>query len=262
MKTLNRKVWIYWKPNKSAYALANSEVLDEPPRRLGSSVTAVGKMIANSLEQKALMPSIIGISANSPDWDKALTNYWNSLSEEIPAGGKELDLSFNYDINDTNKSEFIDNINKNISNESGKLKTDNDLVDYIEKRLKNVEIEFKKKIETLKTIENEKQRDEIYNEAYKTRYDSIFRIEADRFKVGTPVNPFEYLLYKFCLVYSQVANTNELVGKSTNIRFYLHSEDDVKQYKEAERKSNRNRISVYSKAISDITKVENIIYAM
>ena len=56
-------------------------------------------------------------------------------------------------------------------------------------------------------------------DAYKIKYDSIFNIEADRFKIGTASNPFHYMLYKYCLVYSQVANSYELVNNSKNIRF-------------------------------------------
>jgi hypothetical protein len=262
MIKVDKSIWVYWRNKESSYAHANKDVLIEPPRKIGSSITAVSKMVGNHLEQKDLMNSIVGISPNSTDWDKAINNYWNSIGEEIPSGGKKLDLSFTYDITDTSKLEYIKAINDNISSEKGKLTSDNDLKKYIDTRLTNVESEFKRKIEALATITDERHRDEIYNNAYKTKFDSIFRIEADRFKVGTPVNTFEYMFYKYCLVYSDVANTFDLVTKSNRIRFYLHSDEDVKKYKAAERSKSRDRMSAYRKVISDIEKVEDVLYAM
>jgi hypothetical protein len=46
------------------------------------------------------------------------------------------------------------------------------------------------------------------------------------------------------------------------IRFYLHSDEDVKKYKAAERSKSRDRMSAYRKVISDIEKVEDVLYAM
>ena len=262
MLNINSNIWIYWRLSTDAYAKTNEKVLVEPSRILGSSVTAVKKMVGNILEQKSLMHSIVGVSPTAPEWDKAINNYWNSIREEIPTGGKKLDLGFSYDITDPNKLDFIKAINSNISSESGKLKSDADLLKYIDGRLTTVELEFKRKIDSLATITDERHRDEFYNQAYKVKYSSIFAIEADRFKVGTPDNTFEYMLYKYCLVYGDVANAFELVGKSNRIRFYLHSEEDVKKYKAAERSKSRDRMSAYRKVLTDIEKVENVIYAM
>jgi len=262
MIKVDKHIWVYWRLKNSSYAHANKDVLIEPPRVVGGSVTAVSKMVSNHLEQKELMGIIVGISPNSADWDKAINNYWNSIREPIPTGGKKLDLSFTYDITDTSKLEYIKAINGNISSEKGKLTSDKDLKNYIDTRLVNVESEFKRKIEALATITDARHRDEVYNEAYKARYESIFRIEADRFKVGTPVNTFHYMFYKFCLVNSEVANTFDLVTKSTKIRFYLHSDEDVKKYKAIERSKSRDRMSAYRKVIADIEKVEEVLYAM
>jgi|VirMetMinimDraft_7_1064189.scaffolds.fasta_scaffold01155_4 hypothetical protein len=47
--------------------------------------------------------------------------------------------------------------------------------------------------------------------------------------VGTPANAVHYILYKYCLIYGDVANTVEDVNKSPKIRFYLWTkEEDVK----------------------------------
>lgn len=262
MLNIKKTIWIYWRKLDSSYAHANKKVLVEAPRVIGSSLSGVNRMIANHEEQKEMMKSIVGVSPTSTTWDTVIKHYWDSLREEIPNSGKKLDLSFTYDITDPNKADYISAINKNIESEKAKLRSHKDLKDYIDNRLKNVDIEFKRKMDSLDSIESEKQRDTVQNDAYKIKYDSIFMIEADRFKVGTATNPFHYMLYKYCLVYSQVANSYELANKSKNIRFYLHSEEDVKKFKAAQSETNRNRMSIYRKVISDIATVENVLYAM
>lgn len=42
---------------------------------------------------------------------------------------------------------------------------------------------------------------------------------------GEPVNLPDYILWRYCLVYSRVANSVEDIGKSANIDFYLFSKD-------------------------------------
>ena len=134
---------------KSSYAHANRKVLVEAPRVIGSSVSAVNRMIANHEEQKDMMKSIVGVSPTSSTWDTVIKHYWDSLREEIPNAGKKLDLSFSYDITDPNKASYITAINANIESEKAKLRSDKDLKDYIDNRLKNVEIEFKKRMDSL-----------------------------------------------------------------------------------------------------------------
>ena len=137
MLEIKKKVWIYWRNINSSYAHANKKVLVEGPRAIGSADRGVSMMIANHQEQKDLMKTIINDSPASPTWDKAVRNYWDSLRYEVPASGKELDLTFTYDIADTTKLEYIKAINNNITGEKAKLTTNKNLADYIDSRLKN-----------------------------------------------------------------------------------------------------------------------------
>lgn len=46
---------------------------------------------------------------------------------------------------------------------------------------------------------------------------------------GTPINLSQYVIYRYCLVYSHVANDQASVGKSPKIRFYIwNKEEEVK----------------------------------
>ena len=53
----------------------------------------------------------------------------------------------------------------------------------------------------------------------------------------TPIKPQDYILWRLALLTSTVANKPEDVEKSTNIRFYLHSIEDVKRMKDAKTKA-------------------------
>lgn len=262
MLTDNKKIWIYWKNIDSSYAYANRKVLVEPPRKIGSSISSVNKILSNTEEQKNLMADIISISPNSPNWNELLKYYWDSISEEIPESGRKLEVGFTYDIDAQDKANYIKSINSNITSDKAKIKSDNDLKSYIDNRLDKIINSFNLMIKDANKLTNDKARDTAISEAYKFKHTSIIKVESERYKVGTPINAVDYMLYRYCLVYRDVANEFTLVNKSPNIRFYLHSEADIKRYKELKRKSENSRMSAYLDIIKNVSKVENVLYAM
>ena len=83
--------------------------------------------------------------------------------------------------------------------------------------------------------------------------------EEDKWKYGFPINIIDYILYRYCLVYSHVSNDVANVSKSHNIRFYLHS-------KKEETKTNHDTLTLKNKAygkylevLSNREKVENLL---
>jgi hypothetical protein len=62
-------------------------------------------------------------------------------------------------------------------------------------------------------------------------------------------------------VYSHVANEYDLIDKSTNIRFYLHSEEEVKAAKERENKIEKDRMTAFLEVTKTPEVVEHILYA-
>ena len=61
--------------------------------------------------------------------------------------------------------------------------------------------------------------------------------EENLYMYMTPIKPQDYILWRLALLTSTVANKPEDVEKSTNIRFYLHSIEDVKRMKDAKTKA-------------------------
>ena len=54
----------------------------------------------------------------------------------------------------------------------------------------------------------------------------------DRFMYGTPLNILQYLQYLFILIHKEVANDIKDIDKSTNIKFYLHTDKAAKRQEE------------------------------
>ena len=99
----NRKVSIQWKLNPDAFQLINKNVLFDITRRLGSSETAVNTMLMKEELLQLTMPILIGKNPTDDDWQKSISNYWNSLAVDIPENGKDLEIGFIFDLNDGNK---------------------------------------------------------------------------------------------------------------------------------------------------------------
>jgi hypothetical protein len=77
-----------------------------------------------------------------------------------------------------------------------------------------------------------------------------------------PINVADYVLYRYCLIYSRVAKSKDVMYASPNIRFYLFSEEE-------ERRTKVSGLNLYKKAFAkfieistDVEKMKDILYAM
>ncbi len=57
--------------------------------------------------------------------------------------------------------------------------------------------------------------------------------EDEKYRYGTPIVAEDYLLWRYCQNYRDVANTPEDIEKSSYIRFYIHDEAIAKEEKKA-----------------------------
>ena len=93
-----------------------------------------------------------------------------------------------------------------------------------------------------------------YNSSNKTekdaslRNDEINRIESTKYKYGYPINYAEYIAYRHCLLYSEVAKDTSFIGGNPNLRFYIK---DVAKEKEREKK----RLNAAKEAMTNFIKV-------
>ena len=256
----SKKVKLIWKRNLSSYAETNKKVLVDDVRKVGSSVTAVNKVLSSGEEQKIYMKALIGVSPNSQDWDKTVTNYWNSLSVPITAYEKELEIGFVYDITSPEISVTVGKINEGIKDATDKLKTDQDLYNYIKNRLDKVEEDYKQKVLDATKLADEANRSKVLTMLYNTKWDQIIAIESDHYKVGRPITPEDYVLWRYCLVYRDVANEMAAIDKSTAIRFYLHSDEEAKKEKARKNAIEKGRMQAFLTVSSKESLVDDVLY--
>lgn len=226
---INKKISILWKLGMSAFMEANKKVLVSEPRRIGASDSAIRKMIANTEEQKVLMPSIIAEDPNSSNWSKSIKNYWNSISVDIVVGGKDLEAGFDYDIETTNE------------------KTSTNIKELIKK--------------TTYTKEN-KTVVPIKDSVTLAKYCEAKVPEDEKYKYGFPIVIEDYILYRYCLVYRDVANNAKDINKSAHIRFYIFSEAEASKNKKTLHDTNRKAMALYLDVIKDKEKLDSILYLM
>jgi hypothetical protein len=207
------------------------------------------------------MPEILAISPNSPDWDKVLNHYYNSISEPINPGGRKLEIGMMYDINSIEKSKYIKQYNET-AKEVNRFKSDEDLEKYFNDLLTEVNESTTREITKANTIKNDRDRETRLNMIYKLKWDKIVSIESQRYKYATPIDVIDFVLYRYCLIHSQVANEFALVNNSNNIRFYLYSEDEIKKQKDDAFKIERDRMIAFTDVIKQGDTVDDILYAL
>ncbi len=222
MITRSKKVRLEWKLNPSAFALVNKETIGENVRRLGSSVRLTATMVERSDEMKHLLPSVLGFDAesNSVNWTELVRKYWAGLTINVPPSGLHLEIGFNYDISDYRRSKFIQELMKTRS-----LKTEEEFVDYVE------------------GVTNGKPN----------------VTDDERYKYGVPIDVENYIFWRFASFSNEVANNIEDVNKSSNIRFYLYSDQDLKESREIAFKLTRDAMAKYLAILGNREEVLSIL---
>lgn len=215
---VNRKVSIQWKINNSAFRTVNMKTLVGVNRKIGSSRSGVNKMLANSAEQEAIMPNILGADPKSPsaNWNKLLADYWNSLSIDIPYGGKELETGWVFNFYNPKKESAIEKLSDKVKS----VKDSDSLAKHVMSKIP----------------------------------------EEQKYLYGDPISPQDYMLWRYCLVYRDVANDFEDVDKSGHIRFYLIEEGQLEIKRKAKFVTKKISMEEFIKLADDSDKVENILY--
>lgn len=187
-----RSVTIARVTNYSKYREANRTVLPDKVDHIGSSVRSSMTLSSNEDEVKAYFPALIGVSANHPDFVTSVKKYLNNFQVFVDGAGKTFDTSFHY----RRKADY-DMI-------SAKEKAIEAIYDKVDKRdLSVVKRALAEKIKALNELESTKH---IY---------------------GYPLKIADYLFYRHCLLYDDIAKDTSLINSDINIRFYF--KDDQKE---------------------------------
>ncbi len=197
----------------SAYRRVNMKSM--PPKRniIGSSINSTRILSSNKEEVEKYFPQIIGMSPNNSEFVTRVKAYLSNISFNVQDAGSTLNISFVYD----HKKDYLD---------------------------------FKKKEEAI----NEKREKIARNntaavkEAVKTWTLEINALETEKSKYGHPENIEEYLLYRHCVLYRDVAKDISLINSDASLRFYIRDENKeaerAKRLVDARKKAMRNFLAL------------------
>ena len=199
----------------SAYRRANIKSM--PPRRniIGSSISSTRILSSNKDEVEKYFPQIIGISPNNPEFVTRVKAYLSNISFNVQDAGSTLNISFTYD----KKKDYL--------------------------TIKEKEEKINAKRESVA-----RNNTAAIKEAVKIWIQEINDLESEKAKYGHPDNIEEYLLYRHCLLYRDVAKDISLINSDSSLRFYIRDENKeaerAKRLVDERRKAMRNFLALES----------------
>lgn len=197
----------------SAYRKANIKSM--PPRKniIGSSISSTRILSSNKDEVEKYFPQIIGISPNNQEFVTRVKAYLSNISFNVQDTGSTLNISFTY----------------------------NRKRDYIKFKEKEEAINAKREVVA-------RNNTAAIKEAVKIWTQEINDLESEKSKYGHPDNIEEYLLYRHCLLYRDVAKDISLINSDSSLRFYIRDENKeaarAKRLVDERRKAMRNFLAL------------------
>lgn len=176
--------------NYSTYRKVNMKVLGQRKEIIGSSITSCRVLSSNRGEVEAYFPALIGLSPNNPEFVTRVKVWLSNIQVSVNENDKVLNTSFIYN----HKKDYL-----RIKAEEEKIDEEYERVDKA--NLKAVKEAIKKRIEALNTL------------------------ESSKYQFGRPENLEEYLIYRHCLLYRDVAKDMVLINSDNSLRFYIKDEN-------------------------------------
>lgn len=178
--------------NYSLYRKANDKVLPKRKDYIGSSVASSRTLSSNKDEVEAYFPNIVGVMPNNESFLTRVKQYLNNIRIPVDELGRTFDISFYY----------------NHKRDYDRIKAEEDRIEA------KYQATNRQDITALKA-------------ALKEKITEINILESTKFKFGRPLNVEDYLMYRHCLLYKDVAKDIALINADSSIRFYF--KDDQKE---------------------------------
>lgn len=172
--------------NYSAYRRINMAALGKPRNTIGSSVNSVRKLMANKGEVEHYFPELVGVASNNPEFITRVKNYLNNIFFDVRDTERTIDVSFRY-----------------------KHKRDYLAIHKAEEKI----------WETYNAVDRSNTA-KLY-EAAVIRDNDLFMLESKKYQYGDPLNLEQYILYRHCLNYPDVAKDEAFINSNANLRFYI-----------------------------------------
>lgn len=192
----NRTVTISLVHNYSNYRKVNMKVLGQRKETIGSSISSCRILASNKGEVEAYFPALIGLSPSNPEFITRVKAWLSNIQFVV----NEEDVSLNTSFIWNKKSDYV---------------------------------AFKKKEDAIDEEYNKVDRANTaaIKDAVKRKVEALNTLESEKYKYGRPQNLEEYLIYRHCLLFRDVAKDIALINSDPNLRFYIKDEA-----KEAEKK--------------------------
>lgn len=184
-----RKIIISLVHNYSNYRKVNMKVLGQRKETIGSSITSCRILSSNAGEVNAYFPSLVGLSPNHADFTSRVKAWLSNIQFVVNENDVPLDISFVYNT----KKDYL------------AFKNREDAIDEAYSKVDRTNLSAIK-------------------EAIKRRVSALNTLESEKYKVGHPVNLEEYIIYRHCLLYKDVAKDTAVVNSDPSIRFYIKDE--------------------------------------
>jgi len=216
--TDNRSITISLVKNFSLYRKANDKVLPKKKDYIGGSVSASRTLSSNKEEIEAYFPNIIGLTPGNVDFVMRIKQYLNNIRIGVDELGKSFDISFVYN----KKLDYY-----KIKAEEEKIENDYSKVN-------------RQDLSKLKT-------------ALKDKIARLNVLESGKHKIGYPVDIEEYLMYRHCLLYGDVAKDIAFINSDSSIRFYFKDDqkeaDKLRKFRTEINKAKTNYVSALADGI-------------
>ena len=187
-----RTITISLVKNYSLYRKVNDRVLPKRRDYIGSSVTSSRILAANKEEIETYFPNLVGIAPNNPDFITRVKQFLNNIRIPVDELGKQFDISFRY----YKKSDYY------------KVKKEEEAIERDYQKVNRQDIKLLK-------------------DALQMKINRLNTLESSKCKMGYPLNLEDYLMYRHCLLYKDVAKDMAFINSDPTIRFYF--KDDQKE---------------------------------
>ena len=172
--------------NYSAYRRINMAALGKPRNTIGSSVNSVRKLMSNKGEVEHYFPELVGVASNNPEFITRVKNYLNNIFFDVRDTERTIDVSFRY----RHKKDYL-------------------AIHKAEEKI----------WETYNAVDRSNTA-KLY-EAAVIRDNDLFNLESTKYQYGDPLNLEQYILYRHCLNYPDVAKDEAFINSNANLRFYI-----------------------------------------
>lgn len=185
----NRTIIISLVHNYSNYRKVNMKVLGQRKETIGSSISSCRILSSNAGEVNAYFPSLVGLSPNHADFTTRVKAWLSNIQFVVNENDVPLNISFVYNT----KRDYL----------------------LFKKKEDAIDEEYAKVDRTnLSAIKD----------AIKRRVNALNTLESEKYKVGHPVDLEQYIIYRHCLLYKDVAKDTAVVNSDPSIRFYIKDE--------------------------------------